>query len=157
MAERLQKLIAQAGLASRRLAETWIDDGRVSVNGAIARLGDKADLSVDQVIVDGRRLTVAEEKITVLLNKPRGYISTLKDPQGRSLVTDLVADLPHRLFPVGRLDYNTEGLLLLTNDGDLSQRLSHSPSSCGKNLPGQGPWSPHRQENRSSAAGRSSE
>lgn len=125
MAERLQKLIAQAGLASRRLAETWIDDGRVSVNGAIARLGDKADLSVDQVIVDGRRLTVAEEKITVLLNKPRGYISTLKDPQGRSLVTDLVADLPHRLFPVGRLDYNTEGLLLLTNDGDLSQRLSH--------------------------------
>lgn len=125
MAERLQKLIAQSGLASRRQAESWIAAGRVLLNGEVAKLGDRADLSHDEIVINGRKLTVAEEKVTVLLNKPRGYISTLKDPQGRALVTDLVADLPQRLFPVGRLDYNTEGLLLLTNDGDLSQRLSH--------------------------------
>lgn len=125
MPERLQKLIAQAGLASRRQAEAWIADGRVMVNGTVSQLGDRADLAHDNIIVNGRKLSVAEEKITVLLNKPRGYISTLKDPQGRDLVTDLVADLQQRLFPIGRLDYNTEGLLLLTNDGDLSQRLSH--------------------------------
>lgn len=125
MAERLQKLIAQAGLASRRQAEVWIADGKVLLNGTPAKLGDRADLSVDEVIIDGRKLAGAEEKITVLLNKPRGYISTLKDPQGRKLVTDLVADLSQRLFPIGRLDFNTEGLLLLTNDGNLSQQLSH--------------------------------
>lgn len=125
MAERLQKLIAQAGLASRRQAEGWIAEGKVTLNGAVAKLGDRADPGRDEIIVNGRKLSLAEEKITVLLNKPRGYISTLKDPQGRKLVSDLVADLPQRLFPVGRLDYNTEGLLLLTNDGDLSQRLSH--------------------------------
>jgi len=125
MAERLQKLIAQAGLASRRQAESWIAEGRVLLNGSPAKLGDRADLTQDELVVNGRKLSVAEEKVTVLLNKPRGYISTLKDPQGRPLVTDLVTDLPQRLFPVGRLDYNTEGLLLLTNDGDLSQHLSH--------------------------------
>lgn len=125
MAERIQKLIAQAGLASRRQAEAWIAAGQVLLNGAVAKLGDRADLSVDQLVVNGKKLALAEEKITILLNKPRGYISTLKDPKGRPLVTDLVADLPQRLFPIGRLDYNTEGLLLLTNDGDLSQRLSH--------------------------------
>lgn len=125
MAERLQKLIAQAGLASRRQAEVWIADGQVLLNGVIAKLGDRADLLVDLVTVNGRKLSLAEEKVSVMLNKPRGCISTLKDPQGRPLVTDLVADLPQRLFPVGRLDFNTEGLLLLTNDGELSQRLSH--------------------------------
>ncbi len=125
MAERLQKLIAQAGLASRRQAESWIEAGRVTLNGAVAKLGDRADLQRDRVLVDGKPLAAAEAKVTVLLNKPRGYVSTLKDPQGRKLVTDLVADLPQRLFPVGRLDYNTEGLLLLTNDGDLAQHLSH--------------------------------
>jgi 23S rRNA pseudouridine2605 synthase len=125
MAERIQKLIAQAGLASRRQAESWITEGRVQLNGAVAKLGDRADLSVDQLFVDGRRLAAAEAKITVLLNKPRGYVSSLKDPQGRKLVTDLVAALPQRLFPVGRLDYNTEGMLLLTNDGDLAQHLAH--------------------------------
>jgi 23S rRNA pseudouridine2605 synthase len=125
MAERIQKLIAQAGLASRRLAETWIADGKVVLNGQPARLGDRADLTVDQVVVNGQPLKGAEQKIVVLLNKPRGYVSTLKDPEGRRLVTDLLADLPQRLYPVGRLDYNTEGLLLLTNDGDLALRLSH--------------------------------
>jgi len=125
MAERLQKLIAQAGLASRRQAEDWIAAGRVVLNGQPARLGDRAEPGRDEILVDGRKLALAEEKITVLLNKPRGYISTLKDPQGRKRVTELVADLPQRLFPIGRLDYNTEGLLLLTNDGELAQQLSH--------------------------------
>ena len=125
MAERLQKLIAQAGLASRREAERWIEAGKVFLNGQPAKLGDRADLTIDQIQVNGKDLTAAEEKITVLLNKPRGYVSTLKDPEGRRLVTDLVADIPQRLFPIGRLDYNTEGLLLLTNDGELAQRVSH--------------------------------
>ncbi len=125
MAERLQKLIAQAGLASRREAETWIVKGKVLLNGHLAKLGDRADLAIDQVQIDGKTLTTAQEKVTILLNKPRGYVSTLKDPEGRRLVTDLVADIPQRLFPVGRLDYNTEGLLLLTNDGELAQQVSH--------------------------------
>ncbi|WP_321370771.1 pseudouridine synthase [uncultured Desulfuromusa sp.] len=125
MAERLQKLIAQAGLASRRQAEKWIEEGKVIVNGCPAKLGDRADLSLDKVQVEGQELGKAQEKITVLLNKPRGYVSTLKDPEGRRLVTDLLNDIPQRLFPVGRLDYNTEGLLLLTNDGDLAYRISH--------------------------------
>jgi len=125
MAERLQKLIAQAGLASRRQAESWISEGRVLINGQPAQLGDRADLGTDQVIVNGQPLTTTEKKVVVILNKPRGYVSSLKDPQGRRLVTDLVAAIPQRLYPVGRLDYNTEGLLLLTNDGDLALQLSH--------------------------------
>ena len=125
MAERLQKLIAQAGLASRREAEKWIEQGKVFLNDHPAKLGDRADLTVDRIWVNGKDLTTVEEKVTVLLNKPRGYVSTLKDPEGRRLVTDLVADIPQRLFPVGRLDYNTEGLLLLTNDGELAQQVSH--------------------------------
>ena len=123
--ERLQKLIARAGLASRRQAERWIEEGKVLLNGCPAKLGDKADLTVDQVKVDGEILAFAEEQMTVLLNKPRGYVSTLNDPEGRRLVTDLLVDIPQRMFPVGRLDYNTEGLLLLTNDGDLAQQISH--------------------------------
>lgn len=125
MTERLQKLIARAGLASRRQAEAWIEEGRVLLNGTPARLGDQADPRVDEILVDGKKLCTAPEPVTVMLNKPRGYISTLKDPQGRRRVTDLVADLPQRLYPIGRLDYNTEGLLLMTNDGELAQRLSH--------------------------------
>ena len=123
--QRIQKLISQAGLASRRQAERWIEEGKVFLNGSPAKLGDRADLATDKVEVDGKILTSAEAKVTVLLNKPRGYVSTLNDPEGRRLVTDLVADIPQRLYPVGRLDYNTEGLLLLTNDGDLAQQISH--------------------------------
>ncbi len=125
MAERLQKLIAQAGLASRREAERWIEEGKVTLNGRPAKLGDRGDLTIDQIQVKGKNLTAVEDSVTILLNKPRGYVSTLKDPEGRRLVTDLVTDIPQRLFPVGRLDYNTEGLLLLTNDGELAQRISH--------------------------------
>ena len=132
MAERLQKIIAQAGLASRREAETWIAAGRVLLNGTPAKLGDRADLEYDKLTVDGKAIGGAEKKITVLLNKPRGYVSTLKDPDGRRLVTDLVATIPERLFPVGRLDYNTEGVLLLTNDGALAQRVTHPSHQLDK-------------------------
>lgn len=132
MKERVQKLIAAAGLASRRQAEEWITAGRVTVNGQAAILGTQADPAVDRIEVDGRPLSARERKMYVLLNKPAGYVVSLKDPQGRPVVTELVAGLPARLFPVGRLDYNTEGLLLLTNDGELAQRLAHPSHETGK-------------------------
>jgi 23S rRNA pseudouridine2605 synthase len=132
MKERLQKLIAAAGLASRREAEAWITAGRVTVNDQPSKLGDKADPAVDRVALDGRLLAAREDKIYVLLHKPVGYVVSLKDPQGRPVVTELVAGLPARLFPVGRLDYNTEGLLLLTNDGELAQHLAHPSHEIGK-------------------------
>lgn len=125
MKERLQKLIAASGLASRREAERWITAGRVTVNGEFASLGDSADPACDRVEVDGRPLQVEEQKYYVLLNKPVGYVTTLSDPEGRPVVTDLVRDIPARLHPVGRLDLTTEGVLLLTNDGELTQRLAH--------------------------------
>jgi 23S rRNA pseudouridine2605 synthase len=125
MKERLQKLIAAAGLASRREAERWIVAGRVTVNGEAAALGESADPARDRIEVDGRPLLVAERKYYVLLNKPSGYVTTLHDPEGRPVVTDLLRDIPARLHPVGRLDLTTEGLLLLTNDGELTHRLAH--------------------------------
>lgn len=125
MKQRLQKLIAAAGLASRRKAEAWIAAGRVTVNGQVAELGVQADPARDRILVDGRSLPQAEEPMCVLLYKPVGYVTSRRDPQGRPVVTDLVGKVRARLFPVGRLDLNTEGLLLLTNDGDLAWRLSH--------------------------------
>lgn len=125
MNERLQKVIAAAGIGSRRQAEEWIAAGRVTVNGHVAVLGERADPSVDRVEVDGRPLAKAERKVYVLLHKPAGYVTTSRDPQGRPVVNDLLKGIPARLFSVGRLDYNTEGLLLLTNDGELAQRLAH--------------------------------
>jgi 23S rRNA pseudouridine2605 synthase len=125
MKERLQKLVAASGLASRREAERWITAGRVTVNGEPASLGDSADPACDRVEVDGCPLLVEEQKYYVLLNKPVGYVTTLSDPEGRPVVTDLVRDIPARLHPVGRLDLTTEGVLLLTNDGELTQRLAH--------------------------------
>lgn len=125
MKERLQKCLAQAGLASRREAETWIVAGRVVVNGRVAQLGESADPEVDRIEVDGRPLPAGERKYYLLLNKPAGYVTSAKDPEGRPVVTDLVRTIPARLFSVGRLDLTTEGLLLLTNDGDLAQRLAH--------------------------------
>jgi 23S rRNA pseudouridine2605 synthase len=132
MKERLQKLIAAAGLASRREAERWISAGRVTVNGRVAALGDQADPGRDRIAVDGRPLRSEEQKITLMLNKPVGYVTTARDPQGRKVVMELVRDIPARLFPVGRLDINTEGLLLLTNDGDLAARLSHPSHEVAK-------------------------
>ncbi|MFQ9974981.1 MAG: pseudouridine synthase [Butyricicoccus sp.] len=125
MEERLQKLLAQAGLCSRREAERWIDDGRVTVNGKKASVGDKADPRRDKIFVDGKPIGGAEEKVYLMLYKPRGYVTTMKDEHGRKTVADLVRGCGARVVPVGRLDYNSEGLLLLTNDGDLLNALTH--------------------------------
>jgi 23S rRNA pseudouridine2605 synthase len=121
--ERLQKILAHAGVASRRQAEAMIAGGRVRVNGRIAsELGTKADPRKDKIEVDGKRIT-REEAVYYVLHKPRGVVSTLKDPQGRKTIRDLVAGIPERVFPVGRLDYHTSGALLLTNDGELAEAL----------------------------------
>lgn len=126
MEERLQKILSQAGVASRREAERMITDGRIAVNGTpVTELGAKADPFRDTITVDGKPVTVDEKRVYVLLNKPVGYVTTLKDPEGRPIVTDLLKGLGVRVFPVGRLDYNTEGLLLLTNDGEWANRLAH--------------------------------
>ncbi len=125
--ERLQKIISAAGLASRREAEEWILSGRVSVNGEVVReLGTKADWDADRIEVDGRLLT-RSRPLYLILNKPYGVITSLHDPEGRKTVADIVsaAGIGERVYPVGRLDYDTEGLLILTNDGELTQGLSH--------------------------------
>lgn len=130
--ERLQKIIAQAGIASRRDAEELIVSGRVSVNGrTVTQLGAKAVFGRDKITVDGKKLH-APKNVYILLNKPKSVVTTLKDPQNRKTVADLVADVPERIFPVGRLDYNTEGLLLLTNDGELARALTHPSSQINK-------------------------
>jgi 23S rRNA pseudouridine2605 synthase len=124
--ERIQKILAKAGIASRREAERMVIDGRIAVNGKMIRtLGFKADLSKDHIKVDGKRLTRFEPNITLLMNKPRGYLSTVEDPQGRPTVMDLLKGVRGRIYPVGRLDFDAEGMLLLTNDGDLAYTLSH--------------------------------
>lgn len=126
MEERLQKVLAKAGVASRRHSEAVIVAGRVQVNGQIVnQLGVKVNPETDQITVDGRPLARSEGNVYVLLNKPGGYVTTLRDPQNRRIVTDLVKGINQRIFPVGRLDYDTEGLLLLTNDGDLTFALTH--------------------------------
>ena len=124
--ERLQKIIAHAGFASRREAETMIREGRVTVNGrVVTELGTKADADRDHIKVDGKLITHAEPHRYILLYKPREVASTVNDPEGRSTVIDLVRGIRERIYPVGRLDYQSEGLLLLTNDGDLAHRLTH--------------------------------
>ncbi len=125
-AERLQKVLSKAGITSRRKAETLILQGRVSVNGQVVReLGARAILGKDEITVNGKAIQSAEERIVLALFKPRQCVTTLRDPQGRSTVADLVDNLPLRVYPVGRLDYDAEGLLLLTNDGELAHRLQH--------------------------------
>lgn len=125
MEERLQKLLSAAGVCSRRQAEAYIQAGRVTVNGKAARLGDKADLVRDRVEVDGAPLPTGERRTYIMLNKPRGYVTTLSDEKGRRTVSGLVTACPARVWPVGRLDMDSEGLLLLTDDGALTQRLTH--------------------------------
>ena len=125
MEERLQKLISACGLASRRAAEEWIAAGRVTVNGETARLGDRADLDRDNVLVDGRPITPGGGRTYLMLNKPRGYVTTLSDEKGRRTVFDLVSGCGARVWPVGRLDMDSEGLLLLTDDGTLTHQLLH--------------------------------
>ena len=120
-----EKIIAASGLMSRRAAEELIEAGKVCVNGAVASLGDKADAERDKITVNGKSLAPAEEKVYIMLNKPRGYVTTLKDEKGRRTVAELVSGLSLRLYPVGRLDMNSEGLLIMTNDGELADRLMH--------------------------------
>lgn len=125
MEQRLQKLISAAGLASRRTAEEWITAGRVTVNGAVAALGDRADPERDRVEVDGVPLRREGERTYLMLNKPRGYVTTLSDEKGRKTVAQLTSGCGRRVWPVGRLDLDSEGLLLLTDDGELTHRLIH--------------------------------
>lgn len=125
MEERLQKIIAASGLMSRRSAEELIAAGKVRVNGAVASLGDRADAARDRITVDEKSLAPPEEKVYIMLNKPRGYVTTLKDEKGRRTVAELVSELGVRLYPVGRLDMNSEGLLIMTNDGELAERMMH--------------------------------
>lgn len=125
MKERLQKFIARAGVASRRHAEKLITSGRVKVNGIVVKeLGTKINPDIDTVTVDNKPVK-AEEKVYLLLNKPKGYVTTLYDPQGRPIITDILKNVRERVYPVGRLDYDTEGLLLVTNDGQLTYALTH--------------------------------
>ena len=132
MEERLQKILAAAGVASRREAEKIILAGRVRVNGKkITELGSKFDASACRITVDGNPIA-QEEKVYFAFYKPRGVVTTMKDPQGRRSIADFVENLPERVFPVGRLDYNTEGLLLLTNDGELAQALMHPSHEVNK-------------------------
>jgi pseudouridine synthase len=131
--ERIQKILAKAGIASRREAERMVVEGKVTVNGEVVdTLGSKADALVDHIKVDGKRLAGFEPKVTLLLNKPRGYLSTVKDPKERPTVMDLLGRVKWRIYPVGRLDFDAEGLLLLTNDGDLAHILSHPRFSISR-------------------------
>lgn len=132
MKERLQKIISARGVTSRRKAEEWIIAGRVQVNGLTAQLGDSADPDLDEILLDGKLLPSIEDHVYIMLNKPRGYVTTLSDEKGRQNVAQLVADCGMRVYPVGRLDMDSEGLLLLTNDGELANRLMHPKHEVDK-------------------------
>jgi 23S rRNA pseudouridine2605 synthase len=131
--QRLQKIIAAAGISSRRKAEELITQGRVSVNGqTVTELGSKADIERDHIKVDGKLLQGAERHVYLLLNKPKGYVTTVTDPERRPTVMDLIQGVGARIYPVGRLDWSSEGLLLLTNDGELASKLTHASSHVPK-------------------------
>ena len=132
MEERLQKIISRYGVASRRQAEKLLENGRVRVNGNTAQLGDTADEKEDVIEVDGVRLKKAPPVRCILLNKPRGYVTTMQDEKGRKNVSELVQDCGQRVYPVGRLDMYSEGLLVMTNDGALANRLMHPKGTVCK-------------------------
>ena len=132
MKERLQKVLSARGVASRRKAEEWIKEGRIKVNGCVAQLGDSADPDIDEILLDGRPLPSPEAHVYIMLNKPRGYVTTLSDEKGRQNVAQLVEDCGVRVYPVGRLDMDSEGLLLLTNDGEFANRLMHPKHEVDK-------------------------
>ena len=132
MEERLQKILSAAGVCSRRAAEGYIAAGRVTVNGETADLGRRADPERDDIRLDGKSIAKREEQVYILLNKPRGYVTTLSDEKGRKTVADLVSGCGKRVYPVGRLDLDSEGLLLMTNDGELMQRLLHPSHEVSK-------------------------
>ena len=125
MTDRLQKILSARGVASRRRAEEMIAAGRVTCNGRVCVLGDSADPDVDTILIDGKALPEAENRIYIMLHKPRGYVTTLSDEKGRKNAAQLVADCGQRVYPVGRLDMDSEGLLLFTNDGDFANHLMH--------------------------------
>lgn len=125
MQERIQKILARAGIASRRKAEELIREGRVLVNGQVATLGMKADIEKDYIKVDGKLVIKPEPKVYIMLNKPKGVLTTLEDPEGRPTIKELIRGVKFRVYPVGRLDFYSEGLLLLTNDGELAYRIIH--------------------------------
>ena len=131
MTERLQKILAGRGICSRRKAEEMITAGRVSVNGAVAKLGDSADIEIDEIRLDGENLPAAEEYVYIMLHKPRGFVTTASDEKGRANVTELV-DVAQRVYPVGRLDMDSEGLLLLTNDGEFANKVMHPKAEVAK-------------------------
>lgn len=130
---RLQKMIADCGIASRRKAEQLIAEGKVRVNGRVAEIGDKVDPTTDKVTVGSRKLVPQNSrKVYIMLHKPRGFVTTMDDELGRKCVAELVSDIQERVFPVGRLDRDSEGLLLMTNDGEFANRISHPRSHVSK-------------------------
>ena len=132
MRERLQKILSARGVASRRKAEQMIQNGAVSVNGVTAALGDSADPELDRICVNGQPLPTGQRFVYILLNKPRGYVTTLSDEKGRPNAAQLVADCGTRVYPVGRLDMDSEGLLLFTNDGAFANALTHPKQEVEK-------------------------
>jgi 23S rRNA pseudouridine2605 synthase len=133
MRERLQKVLAQAGIASRRKAEELIRDGRVRVDGeTVTEMGLRVDPESQKIECDGQPVTAREQKVYILLHKPAGFLSTVDDPQGRPIVTDLLPNIKERVYPVGRLDLDTEGALILTNDGELAQDILHPSKEVKK-------------------------
>lgn len=132
MKERLQKILSARGVASRRRAEEMITAGRVTCNGCVCALGDSADPDVDVIEIDGKPLPQSNEKVYILLHKPRGYVTTLSDEKGRHNAAELVADCGQRVYPVGRLDMDSEGLLIFTNDGEFANLLMHPKHEVNK-------------------------
>ena len=132
MTERLQKILASRGVCSRRKAEEMIAAGRITCNGAVASLGDSADPDIDEILLDGIALPSQDDYVYILLNKPRGYVTTLSDEKGRRNAAQLVADCGKRVYPVGRLDMDSEGLLLFTNDGEFANNLMHPKHEVNK-------------------------
>lgn len=132
MEQRIQKILAQMGIASRRKAEELIIEGRVTVNGEVAVIGMKADPAKDHIKVDGRLFIKPEPKIYLMFNKPAGVVTSLFDPQGRPTIKDFLKGIKYRVFPVGRLDYDSEGLLLITNDGDFAHGILHPSKKISK-------------------------
>lgn len=132
MKERLQKVLSARGVASRRRAEEMIEAGLVTVNGAVAVIGDQADPEIDEILVEGNPLPPRSEFVYILLNKPRGYVTTLSDEKGRPNAAQLVADCGVRVYPVGRLDMDSEGLLIFTNDGEFANALMHPKHEVNK-------------------------
>lgn len=147
--ERLQKILARSGVASRRKAEQLIVEGRVSVNGAVvSRLGSRADLGRDHIKVDGRVLRPPRQFLYLAMNKPNNCVTTVHDPQGRRTVMDVLGRIKERVFPIGRLDYHSEGLLLLTNDGDFANRITSASSQIRKTYLAKvnGPLTPEQEQ-----------